>query len=460
MLPLRVGILVALVASVAYEPLRWLTTMLSPSLDEALGGVGGVGGLANLGSPTANCSTTTGGARAPYCFYPGLVFGLTPFALVVLAVWVLPLALGALAATARKCAATLAPTASTATASRSLCGAWVLMNVAWFALPLAQYCFLDPFLDRSLWSRVLAASIAAAYPLSWNLSLVAIPSAGASYLPPLLAVSRAQLISTHKVAACSSLFWALLHAGGQIAYFVSAGKLRAQLSPSKGEHLLYCFGALTLALLLALATLAAFRRHRGIAPWFRAAHRAMATLALLSAAAHWWPFALLLCPAVAVGATGAAVLARAKVECEREGELQDGQLAGGPRASAAALAASPYGLCAGASWAAPKPIPTARLPSRRWPSCWVASWRGPRPGSYWPDGATGPSTLRRCSLHRCRRRPPGTPLRYPSPSAVNRSAAAIQGLGLWVAHRLPVWAFPWYAFDLGVRRPQCDLVKS
>ena len=140
MLPLRVGILVALVASVAYEPLRWLTTMLSPSLDEALGGVGGVGGLANLGSPTANCSTTTGGARAPYCFYPGLVFGLTPFALVVLAVWVLPLALGALAATARKCAATLAPTASTATASRSLCGAWVLMNVAWFALPLAQYC--------------------------------------------------------------------------------------------------------------------------------------------------------------------------------------------------------------------------------------------------------------------------------------------------------------------------------
>ena len=32
----------------------------------------------------------------------------------------------------------------------------------------------------------------------------------------------------------------------------------------------------------------------------------MATLALLSAAAHWWPFALLLCPAVAVGATGAS----------------------------------------------------------------------------------------------------------------------------------------------------------
>ena len=39
MLPLRVGILVTLVASVAYEPLRWLTTMLSPSLDEALGGI-------------------------------------------------------------------------------------------------------------------------------------------------------------------------------------------------------------------------------------------------------------------------------------------------------------------------------------------------------------------------------------------------------------------------------------
>ena len=76
--------------------------------------------------------------------------------------------------------------------------------------------------------------------------------------------------------------------------------------------MLYCFGALTLALLLALATLAALRQHRGIAPRFRAVHRATASVALLSAAAHWWPFALLLCPAVAVGATGAAVAARVR----------------------------------------------------------------------------------------------------------------------------------------------------
>ena len=210
MAPLRLGLFATLLASIAYEPLRWLTTMFRPSLDEALGGVGGVGGLANMNGPYANCSTTVGGVRAPYCFYPGLVFGLTPFALVVLVVWVSPLALGALAASAKKCGTTLATT-STATASRSLYCAWVLMNTAWFALPLAQYCFLDPFLDRSFWSRLLAVSIAAAYPLSWNLSLVAIPSSGARYLPPLLAVSREELVSAHKAVARSCLFWAFLH---------------------------------------------------------------------------------------------------------------------------------------------------------------------------------------------------------------------------------------------------------
>ena len=92
---MRLALACTLAVSVVYEPLRWLCTDLRPSLDDDLGGVGGVGGLANMLNPHANCTTTAGGADAPYCFRPGLLLGFTPFALVVLAALVLPLALGA-----------------------------------------------------------------------------------------------------------------------------------------------------------------------------------------------------------------------------------------------------------------------------------------------------------------------------------------------------------------------------
>ena len=299
----------AVVATAAlYEPLRWFSTLLFPWLDEELGGVGGVGGLTNMHGPHANCSTTSGGASAPYCFRPGLVLGFTPFALVLLSVWVLPLAVGAAAAARttviarpsqveggprRAAAAVGAFLRQRSTGGVHLAGhppidtvhpravtAFLAINTLWFVLPLAQYALLDPFFRRSVWHVSLAVSLAAAYPLSWHLSLVALPSAGARFLPPLLGLSKEQLLSAHKLdaqmrktcspsrqsprpgvrgpvkftqlhsprpsprprsfatgrlAARATVFWAALHAAGQVSYLLATGTLRARLSTSAGE---------------------------------------------------------------------------------------------------------------------------------------------------------------------------------------------------------------------------------
>ena len=104
---MRLAFAWTLLVSLVYEPLRWLLT-LNPSLQTPLGGVGGVGGLTNQDLPSANCSTTA--ENDAYCFTPGLILGFTPFALVVLAIWVLPLALGAMAIAAKKTGAVLTVT--------------------------------------------------------------------------------------------------------------------------------------------------------------------------------------------------------------------------------------------------------------------------------------------------------------------------------------------------------------
>ena len=75
------------------------------------------------------------------------------------------------------------------------------MSAVWFSLPVVQYCVLDQYFQRSFWHVLLGLSIAAAYPLSWHLSVVAIPSSGASFLPPMLGVSRGQIFAAHKVVA-------------------------------------------------------------------------------------------------------------------------------------------------------------------------------------------------------------------------------------------------------------------
>ena len=191
--------------------------------------------------PSVNCSTTSGGAQAPYCFQLGVFLGFTPFALVMLALWVLPLMLGALAATVQNMevrpkkpqgtveeggestAATGEVRARKPSASRfqdprdpqKRCGfearamaVWFLFNALWFGLPLAQYCFLSPFIanpsGRDCSSPQLA-SIPRRPPLLWRL----LPPTTPWYLTP-TAILGAQ-------ARRALVFWAVLHAGGQFA---------------------------------------------------------------------------------------------------------------------------------------------------------------------------------------------------------------------------------------------------
>ena len=93
MRPLRWGLSVLLAVAAAFEPVR---EGLSFVVGEAVGGVGGVGGLVNLYAPSSNCTTThDSGEDTPYCFTPGLLLGLTPFALVVIVLTTLPLAVSA-----------------------------------------------------------------------------------------------------------------------------------------------------------------------------------------------------------------------------------------------------------------------------------------------------------------------------------------------------------------------------
>ena len=370
---MRLAFAFVLLVAISYEPLRWLLTEINPSIDQQVGGVGGVGGLTNMMGPSVNCSTTSGGAQAPYCFQLGVFLGFTPFALVMLALWVLPLMLGALAATVqnmevrpKKPQGTVEEggesTAATGDAAagpsddaigialsgpaapaQKRCGfearamaVWFLFNALWFGLPLAQYCFLSPFYRQSVWTRLLAISLASAYPLSWHLSLVVLPSSGASFLPPLLGISRQQLYSAHKLVARCTVFWAVLHAGGQFAYLIPSGSLGSSFTLAHGENLLFIFGLITIILmLLPIATVAALRKRPSIQPHFRGFHRTVAGLALLAAAAHWWPFALLFCPAVGVAATSMAFAAK-----RRRAEALFLEIANEVRASAATLAAA------------------------------------------------------------------------------------------------------------------------
>ena len=93
---LSLGVAATLAAATLYEPLRVL--VLADRFGDAVSGVGGWGGLTNIGVPRESCTTTPGGADAPYCFVRGAFLGLTPFALAVMGALTLPLAASAVAA--------------------------------------------------------------------------------------------------------------------------------------------------------------------------------------------------------------------------------------------------------------------------------------------------------------------------------------------------------------------------
>jgi len=288
-------------------------------LGDHVGGVGGVGGLTNQFS----CNTTDADPKAPYCFYPGWL-GLTPFGCAMLLLCTVPLGVAALtahyAAPGRK-----DPEQEVATNEQevkynelvvpaiSLLGGGA--SALWFLVPFASYTS-DPFFTQDAWHILLAISIAAAFPLSWHMSFVAIPSTGAPYLSRLLGLSPVTLKAGHKRAAWATLFWAGVHGVGEIIFLESQGNLGrlSPRSPGDGGNLTFFFGLMSFSIMIVLAT-HVISRHRVAIP-FRGVHRVLAYMVLLMASAHWWPFALLLAPAVACAATGCALGSSSYVDAD------------------------------------------------------------------------------------------------------------------------------------------------
>lgn len=238
-----------LVVAALYEPVRNALYRL----DDDVGGVGGVGGLTNQWG----CDERNGPFGDYVCFHRGVALGFTPFALVVLLVWIVPLA------------------ASSEIPMR----VWRALELLWFAVPAAAY-LSDPFYNKDLCHVVLGVAIAAAFPLSWHLAFVALPD-----------------VQTHKMIAWSAVRWGAVHAGGELAYtLVKTPRVFVQ-----DMYLIFWAGAATLFVGAVHVGLALFR-HR--LPDFVTIHRIGAALLLLCATWHWWPFAFFLGPVVAFQAAG------------------------------------------------------------------------------------------------------------------------------------------------------------
>lgn len=391
--PLVWGLVSLVLVSVLFEPIR----MSLWRLGEEVGGVGGVGGLTNQFSCGPEDTTT------PYCFRRGVVLGFTPFAAVVLLLYTLPLAVAAWVAgrsetrtndrdrdrrevgSSREDRRFSSTDVSNSTEEEVVLGTirarpkpkelmernakcvsafsvlLACVSCLWFSVPLAYYAN-SPFYQESVWHFVLAVAIVAAFPLSWHLALVAIPSAGAALLAPQLGLPRAALKGCHVRAAWAALFWGCLHGGGELVYLTATNQLGlvwigGGRSGAEADNGTFVFGLVTLVVLLALATHAKARKTTAVKNGFRRLHRMAAGILLLVAAAHWWPFALFLAPAVAVAATGHE-LDRASPEDAPEGGAartsagtrRTIKARNGPFALAAAILAALAGIAP--TWAA------------------------------------------------------------------------------------------------------------
>lgn len=305
--PLLWGFYFIGLVSVLYEPIR---TSLH-NLGQGVGGVGGVGGLTNQWGPVANCTTTVGGASAPWCFQPGWL-GYTPFAGVMLALLTAPLVAASLASHFTSCASDSrvpAPRSDEGTTSVLLL-VWFSASTLWFTVPLAAY-LASPFFQTDVWHVICAVAICAAFPLSWHLSFVAIPASAAPFLVPILRVPHSMLKVLHVRVAWATVGWAALHALGEVVYLLSQKSFASSLSltgpdASWDDSLLFIFGLVTALTFIAHAALAALRKNPAIKSTFRRNHRVLAAFLLLSASAHWWPFVFFLLPAIACTATGFA----------------------------------------------------------------------------------------------------------------------------------------------------------
>mmetsp|Transcript_24092 Transcript_24092/g.77680 ORF Transcript_24092/g.77680 Transcript_24092/m.77680 type:complete len:409 (+) Transcript_24092:2184-3410(+) len=294
--PLRFGLVALLVVSVLYEPMRGNLYRLGSSI----GGVGGVGGLTNQWA----CHTTGGVFGPDVCYERGVFLGLTPFALLVLSLWTMPLAASAAASSffvqRRDDEPTSTPTSPPPqTDGTTFVTFWIVLELLWFAVPAAAY-LSSPFYRSDVVHVVLGIAISAAFPLSWALSVVAIPAP--AFVAASAGLPRATVLAAHKVVGWSVVRWAAIHGTGELLYLVVKDR-RAFVTGA--YRLLYWAGAVAFAVLLVHAIVARFRRRL---KYFVPLHKALAAVLLLCAAVHWWPFAFFLCPAVATLATAHALL--------------------------------------------------------------------------------------------------------------------------------------------------------
>mmetsp|Transcript_75161 Transcript_75161/g.140162 ORF Transcript_75161/g.140162 Transcript_75161/m.140162 type:complete len:414 (+) Transcript_75161:148-1389(+) len=301
--------------AVLYEPVRQATQHQV----EMLSGVGGVGGLCNLGSPD-DCDRLSG-RTGQYCYFPGLIAGFTWFAIAWLALWIAPLVLGALRMASSTCVkpgqgsrgsggeeAQQEPDGTADTSSlqmKWLVELWLAVECLWFFVPFGGF-ISDPFFRNDFGEVVSAIALAAAYPLSWHLSFVALPMS--KVVLPALGVQSSFVVTFHKLLGWHTAGWGCVHAFGMLTYMVTGehGLWWNFNLQATGEHLLNTLGLATLCLIIVHASVAAMRKQQWMQPYFKHTHRALAILVLLCATAHWWPFVFFLFPAATVHAVSTA----------------------------------------------------------------------------------------------------------------------------------------------------------
>eukprot|EP00928_Gymnodinium_smaydae_P092199 TRINITY_DN76009_c0_g1_i1.p1 TRINITY_DN76009_c0_g1~~TRINITY_DN76009_c0_g1_i1.p1 ORF type:complete len:397 (+),score=26.42 TRINITY_DN76009_c0_g1_i1:54-1244(+) len=306
-----------LIFSLLFEPIR--NSLYA--LGNEIGGVGGVGGMTNLWDPTL-CNSLAGKEGA-YCFHRGVISGLTSFGLAVLLLWTMPFAFAALitglnwnrVSSNESLVGASGDGAHHDSVRNSQLGqarvvwfrnAWLALSSVWFVVPAVAY-LSSPYYQSDIWHRVLALAIAAAFPLSWHLSMIAVPMG--SYMVALLGWDRADVVACHKFVGWCTALWATCHGIGELAYLLSqkeGGFVEVMNALKNGENVLYLLGLITFCVLAIHVAIVSVRRHTFVASTFRSVHRYLAALLLLLAAAHWWPFTFFLIPTTAVHGTNLA----------------------------------------------------------------------------------------------------------------------------------------------------------
>jgi hypothetical protein len=182
--------------------------------------------------------------------------------------------------------------------------AWVCGTMLWLAVPLGAF-LTSSFYTTSVAGIILAFSLSAALPLSWHLAFVALPSVG--FLGTLIGLGRGSMSNVHQWIAWSTVLMAAIHGGGEIIYLILTGTFLSSMSISgDNENIIMILG---LALVCIVFTIAAVAKFRSLfRSWFLTMHRTLAFSLLLVATSHFWAFSFFLVPAVAFHAVAAATL--------------------------------------------------------------------------------------------------------------------------------------------------------